>query len=299
MKILNLGSLNIDRTYKVEHFVSPKETISAEGYEEFCGGKGLNQSVALARAGAEVYHAGAVGEGGDILLDMLESSGVNTDYILKLDGASGHAVIQVDESGQNSIIIFGGANRRITKEYISDVISRFDSGDIILLQNEISNVDFAMEKAKEKGMVIAYNPSPIDDGVYKCNLGLVDCFIVNEIEGRLLAEIESEEPQDIIKALKEKYENATFVLTLGEKGSFCFDKKDEHFCDIFKVDAVDTTGAGDTFLGYFLASVASEVDITAALKRASAASAIAVTRNGASSSIPERYEVSAFLEMNK
>ena len=148
MKILNLGSLNIDKTYSVKRFVQPKETIQALDYEEFCGGKGLNQSVALARAGAEVYHAGAVGGDGRILLDMLKEAGADTGYVETLDGASGHAVIQIDESGQNNIIICGGTNRKITREYISSVLEHFGKGDLILLQNEISNIDFAMEEAK-------------------------------------------------------------------------------------------------------------------------------------------------------
>ena len=111
MKILNLGSLNVDKTYSVKRFVQPKETIQALKYEEFCGGKGLNQSVALARAGAEVYHAGAVGEDGKLLTDTLKAAGADIRYVEQLDGASGHAVIQIDEAGQNNIIICGGANR--------------------------------------------------------------------------------------------------------------------------------------------------------------------------------------------
>ena len=150
MKILNLGSLNIDKTYSVKRFVQPKETIQALDYEEFCGGKGLNQSVALARAGAEVYHAGAVGGDGKLLLDMLKEAGADTGYVETLDGASGHAVIQIDESGQNNIIICGGTNRKITREYISFVFEHFGKGDLILLQNEISNIDFAMEEAKKR-----------------------------------------------------------------------------------------------------------------------------------------------------
>ena len=151
MKILNLGSLNIDKTYSVKRFVQPKETIQALDYEEFCGGKGLNQSVALARAGAEVYHAGAVGGDGKLLLDMLKEAGADTGYVETLDGASGHAVIQIDESGQNNIIICGGTNRKITREYISSVLDHFGKGDLILLQNEVSNIVFAMEEAKKRG----------------------------------------------------------------------------------------------------------------------------------------------------
>lgn len=295
MKILNLGSLNIDRTYTVRNFVQPKETISALHYEEFCGGKGLNQSVALARAGAEVYHAGAVGTDGFILYDMLETSGVHVKYLKRLDGASGHAVIQVDESGQNNIIICGGTNRRIEKDYIDEVIAEFEEGDMLVLQNEISNVPYAMEAAKKKGMKIAYNPAPMNEDVFECNLSLVDYFIVNEVEGRLLAGIESDKPEDIMGALKEKYPDAAFVLTLGENGSYYFDKNETHYQSIYKVDVVDTTGAGDTFTGFFLASIAKGFDIPRALRKASAASAIGVGRKGAAQSIPNSNETVNFL----
>ena len=296
MKILNLGSLNVDRTYSVERFVQPKETIQALKYEEFCGGKGLNQSVALARAGAEVYHAGAIGEDGRLLADMLESSGVHTEYLQKLDGASGHAVIQVDRSGQNNIIICGGANRRIEKDYISEVIAHFDAGDMLLLQNEISSIAFAMEEAKKRGLKVAFNPSPIDDGVWECDLNLVDLFVLNEVEGRILAGIQSEEPDQIMAALKEKFPDASFVLTLGDKGAYFFNRDTKAFHDIYAVKAVDTTAAGDTFCGYFLAGLAEKMDMEENLARASAASALGVTRKGAAPSIPVREETEEFIK---
>lgn len=299
MKILNLGSLNVDRTYSVERFVQPKETIQALKYEEFCGGKGLNQSVALARAGAEVYHAGAIGADGKLLSDMLESSGVRTEYLQRLDEASGHAVIQVDQSGQNNIIICGGANRKIGKDYIAEVVSHFDAGDILLLQNEISNIAFAMEEAKKQGLKVAFNPSPIDDGVWECSLNLVDIFILNEVEGRLLAGIRSEEPDGIMAALKEKFPSSSFVLTLGDKGAYYFDRETQAFHDIYKVRAVDTTAAGDTFCGYFLAGLAEGMDMEENLARASAASALGVTRKGAAPSIPGRKETEEFMKQFK
>lgn len=294
MKILSLGSLNIDKTYSVKRFVQPKETIQALKYEEFCGGKGLNQSVALARAGALVYHAGAVGEDGKLLTDILESSGVHTEYIKKLDGPSGHAVIQVDESGQNNIIICGGANRRVEKDYILSVLEHFGEGDLILLQNEISNIDFAMAEAKKRGLLVAFNPSPADEAIWTCDLELVDCFILNEVEGRILAEIDSEEPADIMEALKNKYPHASFVLTLGDKGSYFFNQETTAFHDIYRVKAVDTTGAGDTFCGYFIAGLAMGLDYETILAQASAAGALAVSRKGAAPSVPVREEVLEF-----
>ena len=298
MKILNIGSLNIDKTYSVKRFVQPKETIQALKYEEFCGGKGLNQSVALARAGAEVYHAGAVGADGALLVNMLESSGVHTEHLLKTAGASGHAVIQIYGSGQNNIIICGGANRELTKEYIDSVLEHFGPEDLLLLQNETSNVGYAIGKAKEKGMTVALNPSPADDAIKSFPLSLVDYFIINELEGRELAEIGSEEPEKIMAALLEKFPGAHFVLTLGENGAYYFDGGKKAFHDIFRVKAVDTTGAGDTFCGYFIAGLSKGLDVETILTQASAASAISVGRKGAAPGIPTMAEVKEFLERN-
>ncbi len=299
MKILNLGSLNVDKTYSVKRFVQPKETIQALKYEEFCGGKGLNQSVALARAGAEVYHAGAVGEDGKLLTDTLKAAGADIRYVEQLDGASGHAVIQIDESGQNNIIICGGANRRIEKSYIASVLENFEAGDLILLQNEISNIDFAMEEAKKRGLLVAFNPSPADEGVFCCSLSLVDYFILNEVEGKILAGIESEEPQEILSALKGKYKTASIVLTLGDKGAYFYDGKETFFHDIYKVKAVDTTAAGDTFCGYFIAGLAMGLPHDEVLAQASAAGALAVTKKGAAPSVPVREAVTDFIKNYK
>ena len=295
MKILNIGSLNIDKTYTVKRFVQPKETIRALKYEEFCGGKGLNQSTALAKAEAEIYHAGAVGKDGKVLVDMLNGAGACTEYIKWVDDVSGHAVIQLDETGQNNIIIVGGANERIEKEDICSILEKFEAGDIVLLQNEITNVDFAIEEAKRRGMLVAFNPSPINEMIDRCDLKQVDYFILNEVEGQALAGIDSEEPEAIKEALKAKFPDASFVLTLGEKGSVFFNKEEAFYQNSFKVDVVDTTGAGDTFCGYFLAGVARGNCYEDCLKEASAASAIAVTRKGAAAGIPERKEVLNFL----
>ncbi len=295
MKILNIGSLNIDKTYTVKRFVQPKETIRALKHEEFCGGKGLNQSTALARAEAEIYHAGAVGKDGKALVDMLNEAGARTEYIKWVDGVSGHAVIQLDETGQNNIIIVGGANDRIEKEDIRNILDKFEVGDIVLLQNEITNVDFAIEEAKRRGMLVAFNPSPINEMLNQCDLNQVDYFILNEVEGQALSGIDSEEPEVIKEALKSKFSEASFVLTLGEKGSIFFNKEETFYQDSFKVKVMDTTGAGDTFCGYFLAGVARGNGYAECLKEASAASAIAVTRKGAAEGIPKRKEVLEFL----
>ncbi|MDD3361420.1 MAG: ribokinase [Hespellia sp.] len=291
MRILNFGSLNVDKIYSVDHLVKSGETIKAFRYKECCGGKGLNQSIALARAGAMVCHAGSVGNDGGELLTMLEDAEVSTSYIKISDKPSGHAIIQVDSMGQNNIIIYGGANNDITTEYMDEVFSLFCRDDILLLQNEISNVDYAILKAKESGMKVVLNPSPINEELVNYHLECVDCFILNEIEGKILAGIESEHPEEIIKNLKENFPKAAFVLTLGINGSYYFDQNQTVFQKIYQTDTVDTTGAGDTFCGYFLSCMAAGNEIREALEISSMASAIAVSQAGAAPSIPERRNV--------
>lgn len=299
MRVLNLGSLNLDRTYSVKKFVQPKETIQALRYEEFCGGKGLNQSVAIARAGGKVYHAGKVGADGEQLLRFLNEAGVQTDYIQHTDRATGHAVIQVDETGQNNIIIWGGANADIGKGDIDRVTEVFWPGEILLLQNEISNVDYAIRRARQQKMKVVFNPSPVNDAIQSYPLDLVDCFILNEVEGQSLACTDSREPEAVMNGLKARFPNAEFVLTLGEAGSYFFDRERTIFQKTYSVDAVDTTGAGDTFCGYFLAHIAQGRPVREALRMASAAAALSVTRKGAAQSIPAKSEVESFLDTDE
>lgn len=291
MKVLNLGSLNIDKTYIVEHFAEEGETIQSATYDEFCGGKGLNQSIALAKAGADVFHAGCVGEDGTVLLETLQKAGVKTELICKSHEPSGHAIIQVNRDGQNKIIIFGGANSDITPEYIDQILNHFGRGDMILLQNEISNVSYAMQKAKDKGLTVAFNPSPINSSIEHYDLQKTDYFILNEVEGRKLADAHTEDAKEILLKLRQKYPKAVFVLTLGEKGSYYADESAILYQEIFPTEVIDTTGAGDTFTGYFLARIANGRPPQEAMRYASLASSISVSRPGASPSIPDYEEV--------
>lgn len=291
MKVLNLGSLNIDKTYTLDHFAEAGETIQATGYEEFCGGKGLNQSIALAKAGADVFHAGCVGRDGTALIETLKRAGVKTELIRTDHGPSGHAVIQVTPGGQNKIIIFGGANSHVPTEYIDQVLEHFNCGDMLLLQNEISNVSYAIEHAKEKGLTVVFNPSPINNSIARCDLSKTDYFILNEVEGRKLAGTHTEDAQEILRELRKQYPKAVFVLTLGDKGSYYADETTVFHQKIFPSDVIDTTGAGDTFTGYFLAGIAHGRPARDAMRYASLASSLSVSRHGASPSIPDQTEV--------
>jgi len=290
MKILNIGSLNIDYVYSVDHAVRPGETISASNRQVFCGGKGLNQSIALARAGANVYHAGKIGRDGLFLREKLAENGVNVDYTRIQEGiSSGHAIIQVDTKGQNCIVIYGGANLSITENDIDDILKDFHAGDILLLQNEVSNVEYAIEKAHEKGMKIALNPSPIGNLASSDKFKYVDWFILNEVEGFEITEEKT--GKEICVKLLERFPDSKVVLTLGKQGCIYYDGKNFYEHGIYDVKVVDTTAAGDTFTGYFLTCIMENMEIEKALTLASKASSIAVSRAGASDSIPFRDEV--------
>ena len=177
MKVLNFGSLNLDYVYSVDHMVAEGETLAAGGMNTFCGGKGLNQSIALAKAGVPVYHAGLIGEEGKSLLDACRENGVHTDFIREIPGKSGHTIIQVDKSGQNCILLYGGANRSMTREFIDEVLSHFEKGDYLLLQNEVNLVDYMVDQAYEKGMEIILNPSPFDRNLEACDLSKISLFL--------------------------------------------------------------------------------------------------------------------------
>lgn len=290
MKVLSFGSLNLDYTYRVEHFVRPGETVSSLSRSVNCGGKGLNQSLALARAGAQVWHAGAVGASdGGMLCRALAESGVNTDYVVRReDVPSGHAVIQVDAAGQNCILLCGGANRTITPAQVDETLTHFAAGDLLVLQNEISQLAYIIARGREKGMVIALNPSPMDAGIAALPLEAVDIFLLNEGEAADLCG-----GQGSLEELTRRFPKAGIVLTLGEKGAL-YRQGDRTFSHgIYRVPVVDTTAAGDTFTGYFLAALTRGCGAEEALDQASAAAALAVSRPGAGASIPTLAEVLA------
>ena len=289
MKILNFGSLNIDYVYAVEHMIAPGETLASSGMSIFCGGKGLNQSIALAKAGVPVYHAGLVGEEGAPLLEACRESGVNGKYIRTISGRSGHTIIQVDRDGQNCILLYGGANRKFTKEYVDEVLGDFEAGDMILLQNEVNLLDYIIDSAYAKKMTVVLNPSPYDSALESCDFGKVAMLLLNEIEGGQITG--EEEPENILEKLRELYPETKIVLTLGKNGAVYQYKDERYYQDIYKVKAVDTTAAGDTFTGYFLSSAVEGMSVPEGLALAAKASALAVSRKRAADSIPLRREV--------
>lgn len=289
IKILNFGSLNIDKIYEVDEIGKEGETISSSSFEETIGGKGLNQTVAIHRAGGDVYHAGLVGNSDSkILLDFIRDNKINS-LIEKTQGPSGHAVIQIDREGGNSIMVNGGSNHKISSEYVDRIMENFSKGDFLIIQNEINANPYIIEKAKEKGMVIFLNPSPIDDRINDIDLNLIDYILINENEGekltgRFLAE-------DIISYFKTNYPQLGVILTLGVGGGVYAKDKDYISFKAHLVEVVDSTGAGDTFLGYFVASLSNGKDIEESLDLASLAASMTCKKKGAARAIPSIDEV--------
>ena len=290
MKVLNFGSLNIDYVYTVEHFVRAGETLASDKLEHFCGGKGLNQSVAFARAGADTYHAGCIGAEGAMLTDMLRSAGVDVSLVKVREGVScGHAIIQVTREGENCILLYGGANQTIDEQLIDEALSGFGKGDLLMLQNEINALDLIIRKAKARGMSVALNPSPFNEVIMALDLSLIDYLIINETEG---CEISGKtEAEQIIAELLGRFPRIKLVLTLGSRGALYADADSRASHGIFKTKVADTTAAGDTFTGYFFTEIMNGSTPDRALAVASAASAIAVSRKGAAPSIPTGDEV--------
>lgn len=297
MKILNFGSLNIDRTYEVDQFVQAGQTISTSNYQEFLGGKGLNQSVALARAGANVYHIGAIGHDGGDLKQALIDNHISTTYLWKVEEHSGHTVIQIDSKGENAILFEGGSNFSLTREMINQVFENFKNEQVlVLLQNEVSNVDYIIEQAAQDGHLVVFNPSPMNQEVLELPLHLVNYFLINESEGQALSHKVNIE--DVYTEMIKLYPKSSILLTLGSAGARLYDQGKHYTVEAIITQTVDTTAAGDTFTGYFLAGLMEKEVWDKVLHQATMASSIAISKKGAMESIPSREEVEKRLKEN-
>lgn len=298
MRILNFGSMNLDYVYAVDHFVQPGETLSAASRTVKAGGKGLNQSVALARAGARVRHAGCLGEGGAPLKALLDEAGVDTSALLPVPEMQGHTVIQVNAQGENCILLYGGSNRCVSLKQIGDTLASCAAGDWLLLQNEINNLPAIVDAAHARGMVVALNPSPFDGRLEAVDFGKLSWLLVNEVEARQITG--SDDPEAAWNWLHRRFPGLSALITLGGAGSAAFRVRngavESARQEAFRVKAVDTTAAGDTYTGYFIAGLMDSLPLAECMRRASRASAISVTRPGAASSIPTRSEVERSLE---
>ena len=290
-RIITLGSLNLDFTYQLPKPLEVGETLSSLSYRCGVGGKGANQSIAAARAGAEVYHAGRIGSDGTLLRRTLADSGVRLDFLEEVETPTGHAVVLINDAGDNSIVLFGGANRTIDETFIDRVVAAACPGDILLLQNEVSDIGYAMKAGKKAQMRIAFNFAPFDPELApKLPLSLCDYLFLNRIEAGGIAG--KSEVEEILETLARRFPETELVLTLGPEGAIALTPAGERFhADSPRVKVVETTAAGDTFIGYYLAAVLDGFDTGRALERACRAAALCCSRAGAAESIPTRADL--------
>lgn len=290
-RIITLGSLNLDFTYQLPKPLEVGETLSSLSYRCGAGGKGANQSIAAARAGAEVYHAGRIGSDGTLLRRTLAESGVKLDFLEEVETPTGHAVVLINDAGDNSIVLYGGANRTIDDAFIDRVVAAACPGDILLLQNEITNIDHAMEAGKKAGMRVAFNFAPFDPKLApELPLSLCDYLFLNRIEAGGIAG--KSDVEEILETLARRYPETELVLTLGPEGAVALTPAGQRFhADSPRVKVVETTAAGDTFIGYYLAAVLDGFDTGRALERACRAAALCCSRAGAAESIPTRADL--------
>jgi ribokinase len=288
-RVLVFGSINIDHVYRVPHFVQPGETLASETLETGLGGKGANQSMALARAGANVSHIGRIARGDAWAIKVLASDGVDVSQITQIEGASGHAIIQVDDRGENAIILHGGANQSFALNELEVAVNSYPDAEYLLVQNECNLLTEAFELAAKKNLKVVLNPAPMTSEISALPLQQLDTLIVNEGEAQDLSG--KQDIDDIISVLRDLMPNTRIVITLGEQGAVMLSDQKLLRVAATPVSARDTTGAGDTFVGYFLAGLISGLEDSAALSRACQAAGIAVTRKGAISSIPTISEL--------
>ncbi len=297
-KLVNLGSACVDHVYRVPELVAAGETAASVSHEIFPGGKGLNQSLAAARAGARVHHHGAIGSDGELLRQVLLDAGVDVSGLVERSGsASGHAVIQVNDRGENAIVIAGGANRTISDTDRARVKAELEPGDWLLLQNEINDLAAAFELCDDTGARLAFNLAPVDGRESDYQLACIDLLIVNEIEARAVVpdEVARLDDANVAEWLGITYPDMAVVLTAGRGGLYYAEGNAVQHQPAFPVTPVDETAAGDAFIGYLLSGLIAGEDISVALRLASAAGACAVTVAGAASSIPQRQAVEALL----
>ncbi len=312
MNILNCGSLNVDHVYRIPCIVQPGQTLTTRSYQVFAGGKGANQSVALTRAGARVIHGGVVGQGGEFLRDKLAAEGVNVQHVLVSDQPTGQAIIQVDDAGENAIFLYPGTNHQITPALVEALLADTQAGDVLLLQNEINEVARMIEQGHARGLRVCLNPAPMTEAVKGYPLTKLDMLIVNQTEALALVGQEPPAPLQtnrneaqshasapwtearidaLLNALQALAPAARIVLTLGSQGAVWQDPTQRLVMPATPASVVDTTAAGDTFIGYLLAGEQAGMDVPTRLQQACRAAARCVEKMGAMDSIPYRNDL--------
>ncbi|WP_300584293.1 ribokinase [Marivita sp.] len=285
MAVYNLGSINADLFYQVPHLLAPGETLASTEHSRGLGGKGANMSVAIARAAARAVHIGAVGSDGRWAVERLLEYGVDTRNIVELDVPTGHAVIMVDDHGENAILLYPGANRALTETHIASALAVATEADTFVFQNETSAQIEGATLASSKGMRVVYAAAPFDAHSVEAVLPMLDILVMNAIEAQQLT--------DALGVALTDLPVRDVIVTLGGDGCRWVntdDGTDKTFPAI-PVTPVDTTGAGDTFTGFLVAGLDRGLPMEQAISLGQQAGAIMVTRHGTADVIPDLKDI--------
>ncbi len=301
-KICVVGSLNVDLTVSLERFHQPGETITGTDFATFTGGKGGNQAVAAARLGGDVYMVGCVGcdANGDMYLDTLKKEGIRTDFVERTDEVpTGVALIEVDKTGENRIAVVPGANHAVTTDMISRSLQAITDSGVMLLQLEtpIESVTHAAAIAKRNKLKVILDPAParpLSDAL----LYLCDYITPNETELAILTGLPVETDEDALIACSKLIKRGVGAVLhkRGAKGALLVTKQGARVFPGYKVDAVDTTAAGDSFNAGFAVGLAMDLPVDDAVRLANAAGALSTTAMGAQAAMPSLYDACALVE---
>ena len=285
MAVYNLGSINADLFYRLPHLIAPGETLASTEHSRGLGGKGANMSVAIARAAARAVHIGAVGADGRWAVERLLEYGVDTRNIVELDVPTGHAVIMVDDHGENAILLYPGANRDVTETHIASALQAATDLDTFVLQNETSGQVEAAKLASGKGMRVVYAAAPFDAQAVEAVLPMLDVLVMNAVEAQQLT--------DALGMTLADLPVRDVIVTLGGDGCRWINTDDgtERTFPAIPVTPVDTTGAGDTFTGFLVAGLDRGLPMEQAISLGQQAGAIMVTRHGTADVIPDLKDI--------
>lgn len=304
-KIVVIGSSNVDLLMKMDHLPEKGETVTDAVFMQVYGGKGANQAVAAARAGGNVAFVNCVGEDAYTpqMVQNYKNDGIDTRFVFQeKDIASGHALIMIGGEGMNYLSVAPGANYKLTPQKIDEAMPIIGEAAMIVMQYEIpeETIKYIIDLANHKNIPVLWNCAPARafDLSY---IPKINILVLNEIEAGFLAEMTVETEAEAEKAAQKLVDSGVekVIITLGSKGAFVVTKTEKVSVPAFKVEAVDTTAAGDTFCGAFAVALVEGKSLKEALQFASAAAAISVTRMGAQPSAPTRMEIDSFLGNNK
>lgn len=294
MKVLNFGSMHLDHVYRISKLLKSGDSAFTKSLETLPGGKGVNQSIAIKRAGVDVIHAGNIGNDGELIYYTLLKEGINVDYVKRSNEVCGHAIIHRSDEKEHTIVVHSGASKMITMDYIDEVFRDFEKEDILLVQGELNHTDYIIKSAVEKGMKCFFYPAPFLEEFKAYDLSEIETLIIHENDICTLTGIEEEE-KAVAYYLKKN--NSNLLVISMNKGLLYYDKKRKETKHTnITMDSHCRTYASDVLIGYFIAGIVQNLPIKEILEKAASAKKIAMKDKNILFTIPYIHDVIESLE---